>query len=116
MPNYFFHSVFSKHDVEQQRWTDYIFRDGVDTFTCDCLSGYEGETCHHNIDECHSDPCIHGKCVDGINEYACRCEEGYDGVSCERNIDECVSSPCLNGGKSFIQEIRCILITMYSYK
>ena len=36
-----------------------------------------------DIDECESDPCIHGECHDGINHYTCECNPGYTGENCE---------------------------------
>ena len=50
-----------------------------------------------DIDECASQPCIHGECNDQLNGYLCECLEGYTGVHCEIEIDECASGPCVNG-------------------
>ena len=36
-----------------------------------------------DIDECESNPCIHGKCINGDNHYKCECNPGYTGVHCE---------------------------------
>ena len=36
-----------------------------------------------DIDECESNPCVHGKCQNGDNNYKCICEPGYTGIHCE---------------------------------
>ena len=33
---------------------------GVNNLTCECLAGFTGLLCETNIDECLSDPCLHG--------------------------------------------------------
>ena len=70
--------------------------DHINSFTCFCTAGYTGMTCS-DIDECSSQPCVHGACIDGINEYTCTCNTGYTGVNCVSNIDDCLSDPCQNG-------------------
>ena len=38
------------------------------SFTCQCLDGWEGTTCEVDVDECASDPCMNGRCIeDTIN-------------------------------------------------
>eukprot|EP01047_Picozoa_sp_COSAG01_P006930 COSAG01_NODE_256_length_20138_cov_24.233694_6_plen_725_part_00 len=65
---------------------------------CMCNAGYDGEYCDVNIDDCASQPCLHGAtCVDGVNSYTCSCAAGYAGLSCDVNIDDCASHPCLHG-------------------
>ena len=49
------------------------------------------------IDECSSNPCVHGQCSDHFNFYTCTCDAGYAGGNCVVDIDECVSNPCLTG-------------------
>ncbi|NWR80797.1 SNED1 protein, partial [Centropus unirufus] len=51
------------------------------------------------IDECQSQPCLHGgRCKDRVAEFLCLCEPGYTGPQCESDVDECQSEPCKNGG------------------
>jgi len=53
---------------------------------CKCEPGYGGENCDKNVDECQSNPCVHGSCIDGINDYTCKCQEYYTGKNCEQEI------------------------------
>jgi hypothetical protein len=68
--------------------------------TCNPANG----TCEPNgVDECASDPCVHGRCVDQTNGFVCQCPPGYTGTFCETEIDECESNPCQNGGECIDQ-------------
>ncbi|XP_061133570.1 protein crumbs homolog 1-like [Syngnathus typhle] len=67
-------------------------------FICHCQSGFTGENCSLNVDECVSAPCQHGgSCQDLVNSYQCLCSDGFTGVHCDVDIDECDSNPCQNG-------------------
>ncbi|ERE74297.1 putative crumbs [Cricetulus griseus] len=71
--------------------------DSYSSYQCSCLLGWSGTHCEINIDECFSNPCIHGNCSDGVAAYHCRCEPGYTGVNCEVDIDNCKNHRCANG-------------------
>lgn len=59
-------------------------------------SGFKGQTCNINVNECAALPCSHGSCIDGINNYTCNCTgSGYTGQTCAEDIDECeTDNPC----------------------
>ena len=39
-----------------------------------------------DIDECLSDPCVHGNCTDLVNGYKCTCEDWYGGTNCRLSM------------------------------
>lgn len=41
--------------------------DGINSFTCRCPEGYHDPTCLSEVNECSSNPCIHGSCQDSLN-------------------------------------------------
>lgn len=43
------------------------------------VSHVAGVNCEVNIDDCKSNPCDYGRCIDKINGYECACESGYSG-------------------------------------
>lgn len=66
---------------------------------CSCRSGFAGQRCEVNINECGGNPCLNGgTCQDRINDFSCSCPAGYGGRTCDRVLDECALRPCLNGG------------------
>ena len=51
--------------------------DGVNSCTCTCVTGYNGNKCQNNINECSPNPCLNGgTCNDGINSYTRTCVTG----------------------------------------
>lgn len=48
-----------------------------------------------DVDECASNPCINGACVNDLNFYACNCDPGWSGYNCDA---ACAENPCENGG------------------
>ncbi|XP_064792399.1 protein eyes shut homolog [Oncorhynchus masou masou] len=65
-------------------------------FRCRCRRGFTGPRCEINMDECSSNPCLHGFCYDVVDGFYCLCNPGYAGVRCEQDIDDCASNMCSN--------------------
>ncbi|KAL3857465.1 hypothetical protein ACJMK2_012135 [Sinanodonta woodiana] len=66
---------------------------------CKCLDGFAGTCCTTNINQCWSNPCLHGgTCIDSLTSYRCVCPPGYTGQDCQTEHDECASSPCSSNG------------------
>ena len=62
------------------------------------LSGYTGDVCEINIDDCAEGPCLNGgTCEDAVNAFFCECIDGFIGVRCEENVNDCKPNPCKNG-------------------
>ncbi|XP_053326274.1 protein crumbs homolog 1 [Spea bombifrons] len=62
---------------------------------CTCPAGRTGKFCEMEIDECLSNPCLHGNCTDGAGGYTCECQTGYTGTNCDINI--CHGHMCPSG-------------------
>ena len=47
------------------------------SFHCDCASGFSGDRCEVNINECASNPCQNdGTCLDERGRFTCVCMDG----------------------------------------
>ncbi|KAM4722871.1 protein crumbs homolog 1 [Rhinophrynus dorsalis] len=69
-----------------------------DMFThpvCTCPAGRTGALCEVDVNECLSNPCLHGNCTDSVAGYMCQCQTGYTGANCE--IDNCQDHHCGHG-------------------
>lgn len=72
--------------------------DLFNTFGCICNSGWEGDQCEMDTDDCASQPCVHGSCKDYLAGFQCNCHLGYAGTLCDEDIDECEHHNCEHGG------------------
>eukprot|EP00045_Choanoeca_perplexa_P006138 m.52146 g.52146 ORF g.52146 m.52146 type:complete len:1402 (-) comp13482_c0_seq2:40-4245(-) len=71
--------------------------DGIQSFQCDCQgTGYTGQTCNTDINECETDACTGGQlCTNTPGSYTCACPSGQSlqsGICTLPN--PCTSSPC----------------------
>ncbi|GAB1868117.1 Protein crumbs [Camponotus japonicus] len=67
-------------------------------YECLCVEGVNGKNCEVNVNECDSNPCGPGTCMDRIGGYTCECDEGFEGDHCQHEIDECKRyNPCEHG-------------------
>lgn len=56
--------------------------------TCECPSGFTGQLCEENVNDCPPSACENGgTCVDGVNSYSCSCPPGLAGERCEIDLD-----------------------------
>eukprot|EP01047_Picozoa_sp_COSAG01_P037002 COSAG01_NODE_2915_length_6861_cov_2.886128_2_plen_2005_part_01 len=65
----------------------------IDAYQCVCKSGWQGENCTVDVDDCSSNPCQNGaNCTDtGENAFSCRCAYGWTGVTCTKSVDLCAT-------------------------
>lgn len=51
-----------------------------DSFSCECVGGFEGALCDTAIDHCNDNPCRNGgQCTSKENDFECLCALGYSG-------------------------------------
>lgn len=83
------------------------------------ISGFAGELCNYEYNECESNPCLNGgQCIDHISGFSCKCTAGYTGKRCHvkvkkiyffeglflfnsvilmKQVDFCANDPCPDG-------------------
>ncbi|XP_067306556.1 protocadherin Fat 4 [Pseudorasbora parva] len=71
----------------------------VEIFNCSCPTGFTGDACEQDFDECTKGPCENGgNCYNNPGSYYCQCKEGFSGLHCNTVDNECQAVICLNGG------------------
>ena len=64
-------------------------------YQCSCVPGFTGLHCETNINDCASEPCAKGVCLDGINKFTCNCSgSGFFGTRCQRKLGVCLEESC----------------------
>ncbi|CAF0863217.1 unnamed protein product [Adineta ricciae] len=93
--------IFGEQCEQSQYPMGYCINNGTLTYivdssnrsieSCICASGFHGEHCEENIDDCVNVRCSnHGICHDETDSYTCSCFDGYYGSECEQKNVETV--------------------------
>ncbi|OTF75171.1 hypothetical protein BLA29_007160, partial [Euroglyphus maynei] len=90
-------------------------------YRCTCPTGWTGDHCEQDVDECSAlvTPCIRASACININgSYICVCEKGFEGLFCENEVDDCKHNQinCQNGGFciDLVNDFRCVCATGFT--
>ncbi|OWK00463.1 PROS1 [Cervus elaphus hippelaphus] len=100
-------------------------KDGQATFTCICKSGWQGEKCESDINECKDPANVNAGCsqicVNTPGSYHCSCKNGFVMLSNKKDckdVDECVLKPSICGTavcKNIPGDFECECAEGYKY-
>ena len=76
-------------------------------FKCECIIGVAGQYCETNINECGTETCGFGTCIDGFGAFKCDCQDGYLGVNCATKCPIGTAGHNCNMSKQFCDERSC---------
>ena len=66
-------------------------------FSCACSSGFTGDRCGIDIDDCTPNPCLSGgTCMDLVANFSCECPPDLGGRIC----DQCTLANCMSCGRT----------------
>ncbi|XP_011663142.2 sushi, von Willebrand factor type A, EGF and pentraxin domain-containing protein 1 [Strongylocentrotus purpuratus] len=71
-------------------WTDMVSSENITSTQIESPSMCDA------VDECMSNPCIHGSCENKLEGFHCECESGYKGELCTDTQDLCSDGLCKN--------------------
>lgn len=57
------------------------------------FTGFSGDLCNFEYNECDSNPCVNGLCIDHIGTYSCQCTKGYQGRRCHIKVHKYYELP-----------------------
>ncbi|XP_053545285.1 protein delta homolog 1 [Bombina bombina] len=70
--------------------------------SCQCPSGFIGNFCEIDGDNCNPNPCHNGgRCINIDSGFLCHCIVGFTGQSCNDPMPLCKSNQCSNGGTCY---------------
>ena len=71
----------------------------MNSFSCQCLPGFNGTYCELRKNLCNSNPCLNNAtCSSGFGSYLCTCPPNYAGVNCQFLLQCDVNlNQCKNG-------------------